>query len=815
MLAHVKMHLGNSSNPSVSNSEPPSLSQRGDPFASSSSVNLDTELGLRERPLVGDVPGGKKNLDPTVGRRTTAGPSALEKEKKAKEKNDATECELLDTKKSDNEKKDDSTMDELGLAVDIEVGSTASTHSSAHPRTMALDHDVVELGDGNASGAIETPKKILRDAFVTPSKPPAPLAARPAELESEPESCFRAPAPRLPTSPVHVISNPVFRSHGTLPTGFPEARDLSKDVQAGKIPVRGQSRFSRVDVLTPAPLAYHDTTPLPPPCLLASLSPVPQILLYGDGLPYKGFLRSFSIADLASMEWTKFIGLTTFVMLPSFAPFEDEPPFFSHKTIVRRVVSLLRQAKKQNKTTNVWLAYVTRSNVADSSFATLLDRRIDLIPALSFLYLTVVCPIIHLASRDSTTNTIVENVSPLDQPLILMHLTSIQLPKKHHAKTVEFFPRLTPTETADKVYEPHPSLFQLRIDVPNKVVLDVEGTEVVWDITGTLPLMLMLNGLGPDDTSTVLRDIVVPRITKDHWPIPVNSSPDTHKIFDFHVPLDVLSRFYEEQDALGEMRVSMGLLHESVKDNALVITHQPRSQKGGPKKKKMPSPEIRDAIEMNSSLRKKFAFIVLLNKYDIFAMVHERMLIQPAVQEIENLGDMIVICATKQQRLMAKEVSRTVTPPYTLVRFPPSYANPEIMRSAATFGPVQRHQIFQQSGILLIRYQSDVSARASYGVTLPGPVYFTSGNPENDTTEGLTQRLSAISLSGLPLPVLNEHNLAAVAGSTVPPFNVPDIRTRGSASPVPSAIPEASAPVSPTSDARHSDCSFPQPALTP
>ena len=70
---------------------------------------------------------------------------------------------------------------------------------------------------------------------------------------------------------------------------------------------------------------------------------------------------------------------------------------------------------------------------------------------------------------------------------------------------------------------------------------------------------------------------------------------------------------------------------------------------------------------------------------------------------------------------MAKEVSRTVTPPYTLVRFPPTYAIPEIMRSAATFGPVQGHQIFQQSGILLIRYQSDVSARASYGATLPTP----------------------------------------------------------------------------------------------
>ena len=91
---------------------------------------------------------------------------------------------------------------------------------------------------------------------------------------------------------------------------------------------------------------------------------------------------------------------------------------------------------------------------------------------------------------------------------------------------MEFFPRLTPTETADTVYEPHPSLFQLRIDVPNKVVLDVEGTEVVWDITGTLPLMLMLNGLGPDDASTVLRDIVFRGSPKTIGPYP-STPPQT------------------------------------------------------------------------------------------------------------------------------------------------------------------------------------------------------------------------------------------------------------------------------------------------
>ena len=380
----------------------------------------------------------------------------------------------------------------------------------------------------------------------------------------------------------------------------------------------------------------------------------------------------------------------------------------------------------------MWLAYSSRSNVADVNFATLLDRRIDLIPALSFLYLSVVCPIMHLASRDPATNFIAEQTCPLDHPFILMHLTAAPLPRKHVAKTVEFFPRLPDPKNECAVYSPQPSLYQLRIDVPTNVILDCEGTEVTWNINGTLPLMLMLNGLSPDDTSTVLRDIIAPRITKEHWPIPAKANPDGYKIFDFHVPLDVLARFWEEQDALEEMKISLGLLHESVKPTSLIITHQPQFVKGGPKRKKMPSPEIRDAICMNASLRKKFSFIVLLNKYDLFAMVREPILIQPTVQEIENLGEMIVICATTQQRLQAQEVHRTVDPPYTLARFPPTFAVPEILRSAATFGPVDSHQLFQQSGILLIKFQSDQSARASYGATLPGPVYFSSGG-DNDT----------------------------------------------------------------------------------
>ena len=143
-------------------------------------------------------------------------------------------------------------------------------------------------------------------------------------------------------------------------------------------------------------------------------------------------------------EWNKLAGLAIFILSPSFAPFEDEPPFLSHKTIVKQLVSLLRYSKKNNKVTTIWLAYCSRSSVADCEFASILDRRINIIPALSFLYVTVVCSIVDLAYRHPDTHEIVDHPSPLDHPLILMHLSSIPLPKQHVPCTIEFYLKCMP-----------------------------------------------------------------------------------------------------------------------------------------------------------------------------------------------------------------------------------------------------------------------------------------------------------------------------------------------------------------------------------
>ena len=75
--------------------------------------------------------------------------------------------------------------------------------------------------------------------------------------------------------------------------------------------------------------------------------------------------------------------------------------------------------------------------------------------------------------------------------------------------------------------------------------------------------------------------------------------------------------------------------------------------------------------------------------------------------------------------------------------------------------------MFQQSGMLLVKYQASTSATTAYGATLPGPVYFTSGTTEHDSLLTVAERLEHLRLSELPNPIVNAKNLA-VAGKGGP-----------------------------------------------
>ena len=83
----------------------------------------------------------------------------------------------------------------------------------------------------------------------------------------------------------------------------------------------------------------------------------------------------------------------------------------------------------------------------------------------------------------------------------------------------------------------------------------VDGQETKLNISESLPLMLLINGLSLDESSTIRHNLSAPRITKALWPVAVSCPPARYKVYDFHVPIDVLAQFYEEQMALADMDI--------------------------------------------------------------------------------------------------------------------------------------------------------------------------------------------------------------------------------------------------------------------
>ena len=146
-------------------------------------------------------------------------------------------------------------------------------HLASLERHDAASVESKDLTASRAKTDDMTPHKVLRSAFA----PPAPLSVAPSASSQCGDGKISLVASMsftpLPSNP---IKRPkLFLPHGALPNGFPKARDLTAEVNANKLAVRGQSRFSRIDLVSSDPPLYLDSTPLPPADLLRSLTPPP------------------------------------------------------------------------------------------------------------------------------------------------------------------------------------------------------------------------------------------------------------------------------------------------------------------------------------------------------------------------------------------------------------------------------------------------------------------------------------------------------------------------------------------------------------
>ena len=134
-------------------------------------------------------------------------------------------------------------------------------------------------------------------------------------------------------------------------------------------------------------------------------------------------------------------------------------------------------------------------------------------------------------------------------------------------------------------------------------------------ITG-MRLLMLLNGMGLDESSTNFRHCSKYRYPPDFVPIVQRAAPVYYTIAHYHVPPEIVQQLQEDTDMLRETGIEWGLMNEPL-TGSLIVSHDPKGARGIGKPPRYPSPEVRDSLLAIPAISKLLACTLLLNKWDV------------------------------------------------------------------------------------------------------------------------------------------------------------------------------------------------------
>ena len=223
------------------------------------------------------------------------------------------------------------------------------------------------------------------------------------------------PLPRPDFESTYAFAPPVSPPPRTTPLAIPAS--LQAAVVSKSIPLVGQNKFSRVE---PFDGTFVDKIPIAPPDLFKLIAEHKDtsvdVLLTGDGAPYLSATQveepnektptyvpgiSYSIADygMANFTWSSLVGRSTLLILPEFAPWQDEAPFLSPKTFVQACIKVLEEGKTQGVATNIFFGYMSKVAPPNPTLAPLLDRRVDFFKLNGWISEIMVLPMMKFSTR--------------------------------------------------------------------------------------------------------------------------------------------------------------------------------------------------------------------------------------------------------------------------------------------------------------------------------------------------------------------------------------------------------------------------------
>lgn len=475
---------------------------------------------------------------------------------------------------------------------------------------------------------------------------------------------------------------------------------------------------------------WYELRPHPHPSLLTAAEQVHcraiTTFFSGDGLENPRLPQNLEIFDLANqhlLNAKSLVGKHSFIFLPRALPFEDTAAVYS----LRSWCAVLKAALSTPSEPPTLVALVLQSRFDSPSPTALpvLDRRFELDTMRKFLSAIRIFPEICLFHRDTEDGSIVLDRLPTPFPLMMFLYSSSSC-----------FSSTISTKVCSEHVVP-PSLQLAAEDSAVHVILNANTPPVGGQnqqLTG-LRLLMLLNHMGSEETSTNFRNALALRYPADFVPLIQRASPPGYTIAHYHVPCSIVEKLQEDKDELKEVGVEWGVMAEPLA-GSLIINHSPRKFNAGGKPSKHPSPEVRDCLLAIPTIARLLECTLLLNKWDVWVRPCPGVAVDLLAAQLRNLDDLLITDATQLNKIRGPVGPISVSPPDVLISFPARLLPTAALAQVSRLVPVLSHQPTDRPGLLRVRISSPEVASMVYGVVLVssyGSIRMTSGTDQMDT----------------------------------------------------------------------------------
>jgi len=540
---------------------------------------------------------------------------------------------------------------------------------------------------------------------------------------------------------------------------------------------------------------WFEQRPFPPSCIFSLASEIAthpvQTFFSGDGLlnpSLPGDVEVFDLGNQHQISPPVLVGKHSLIFLPKPLPFEDTPAVYSLRSWAQLLRTALQTAPPATPT-RVTLIIGSRFDSPTPTALPILDRRLELDLIRKFLCAIRILPECCLMHRNAQTGEIFSDRLPTQCPLMLFAYSS----------TLSFCREVTckvwPEASALPDLEPSPE------DAALLVLLNVRTPPPPPNappraLTG-LRLLMLMNGMSPDDSSTNFRNCSSYRYPPEYIPLIQRACPEGFVIAHYAVPASIVAQLEEDTQDLTDLGIEWGVISEPLA-GSILVTHSPNRLAGGGRPARDASPQVRDSMLLTPSVQRLLECTLLWSKWDVWARPRAGVALDVLAAQLRNLDNLSVTDAPQLLRVQGPRGPPVASPPHILVSFPARLLPRAVLAQLAQLFTVVGHQQTHRRDLLLVETGSEKVATLLYGTVLTTPVgsvTITSGTDASDTewetSLGLERgapwevRYPLIRAADLPCPPLSAESLLALQQPSASPHQ--SLATPSPSPPTPSA----------------------------